>query len=457
VDSEQKTGEHIWLRQSVRFTVGDQERTLEIAIPVRPGAPADEIERLLREADAGMAHVTHHLDMQVAALVAPDAAPASDLPAVAQPREVIAPEPAPARASTPPAAAPARPRPETPAPADHPPAAQPTPAAPASSPAPSRTAQPAPARAPTPAPATPSAPPAPTARPDATPLTRPAFLAETRALGLTPPQVMERLGVRSLDGLNLDEALEVLRRQLVRDDAAPSQSAPRSPSTSAAPTAAPAAPARAVAPPEPEPARAGTFFDEEDDFDVTFAVPGDEPDDDEFDLDESAANATDGLADVDMAGELDLAGLEDVPDFSEPTAAPTAGAQGATRAVRQRARAREVLAKLQAAPAGGTPSRLQLSAYTNIVVGQLDPARAATLAQGVWGAAADRLGTDQLNALIQWGKEDGFAEEAPNVLALLRAEQAARGAGAEDAASRRARPARTQGTRRPDPQAGGMR
>lgn len=54
MDREDSSGEHIWLRQSVRFMVGDQRRTLEIAIPVRLGASAEEIEGLLREAGAGM-------------------------------------------------------------------------------------------------------------------------------------------------------------------------------------------------------------------------------------------------------------------------------------------------------------------------------------------------------------------------------------------------------------------
>ena len=491
MDREDSAGEHIWLRQSVRFMVGDQRRTLEIAIPVRLGASAEEIEGLLREAGAGMERLTRHLDAQVAALVSPgDAAPAPARPSP-DARPAVAPAVAGADVPEP---APMPEKAETPAPLREAPVAAPTTSAPRAA-APGAAAEGRPPAAPPPEPpvaaparASPSAatgaatsparpaPPPPAGRPPAAPragasdspgppLTRPTFLAETRALGLTPPQVMERLGVRSLDGLNLDEALQALRRQLVRDG----DPAPTSP-TGAAPVAPATPPPTPPATAPDAPTQGGAFFDEEDGFDVTFTPPDDEAEEDAVDLEGGTADHADAFGQEEEMDELDL---EDVPDFATPSPAPVrreaappapgSRAEGNARAVRQRAHAREVLAKLRAAPTGGAPSRMQLNAYANIVVDQLDAPTAEALVLGVWGAAPQRLGTDQLNALIQWGKEDGFAEEAPAGLALVRAERAERttSAGGEEASAQRSpRPARAQGAqgaRRSDSGSGGVR
>ncbi len=141
-------GEHIWLRQSVTFTTNGQTRTVEIAIPLRPGATADEVEVLLNEADAGMERLARHLDARIAsALGTAGATP-------------TAPTPAPAPATTPAlAAGPAAPQgdsspatseqelrapvPEVPLPSAPPAARVPTPAAPAAAPAATPAAAPA--------------------------------------------------------------------------------------------------------------------------------------------------------------------------------------------------------------------------------------------------------------------------------------------------------------------------
>ncbi len=47
-------------------------------------------------------------------------------------------------------------------------------------------------------------------------MSRAEFLAEANALGLNPKQAMDRLGVRSLSGLNLREALATLQRLSLR-------------------------------------------------------------------------------------------------------------------------------------------------------------------------------------------------------------------------------------------------
>jgi hypothetical protein len=104
---------------------------------------------------------------------------------------------------------------------------------------------------------------------------RPEFLTQTNALGLNPRQVMDRLHVRSLDGLKLREAFEVIQRQMLSESSsAPDTSA--TPATSSAPahgSATPPAstPVRSAAMPPPPATSGGNFFDEEDDVDITFS------------------------------------------------------------------------------------------------------------------------------------------------------------------------------------------
>ena len=74
--------EHIWLRQTVTYSVNGQTRTLEIGIPVPREATAEEVEDLLRAADAGMGAISRRLEAHIArasgapvALNAPENAP----------------------------------------------------------------------------------------------------------------------------------------------------------------------------------------------------------------------------------------------------------------------------------------------------------------------------------------------------------------------------------------------
>src|SRR5512146_1038288 len=97
---------HIWLRQTVTFTVDGQTRTLEIGIPVPRDATAQDVEALLEVSDAGMGALSRRLDTRIAELL--DGGPhvdASALPAPAQestsanghvPPQPVAAQPAPA-------------------------------------------------------------------------------------------------------------------------------------------------------------------------------------------------------------------------------------------------------------------------------------------------------------------------------------------------------------------------
>lgn len=435
----ERDGEHIWLRQAVTFTANGQTRTVEMAIPVRPGATAEDIERLLAEAESGMHRLSSSLDGQVAALlnggvaqatvrepVTPAQAPSLPAPAA---RPAPAPQTEAPRPVTPPAspqqpAAPARSTAPTPAPVAAHPASRPpaVPSAPAVPPAPPSRARPAGAPA--------------SATPDAAELTRKDFLAATTELGLNVKQVMERLHVRTLEGLNLREALEALHRQLVRDG-------------EGAPAPAPA-PAKSAASRE-SPAAGPTYFEEEDsEYAVTFTMDGDDGLAEEFGAydppprstgsgaasvaDES--NEPDDLDDVDAVDEFDL---DDVPDFGPPpSGGRTAPAPTATPARRAAPRAApapepepevfaspadERLAQMRAIRGGGALTPYQRTAYRNVVVNELGEPEAVALVRGIWRVPPERLGAEQLDALVSWGKQDTFAEEANAVIAALRAER----------------------------------
>lgn len=443
--------DHIWLRQSVTFAVNGQTRTLEMALPLRPGATPDEVEALLDEADAGMRRLSRRLDAHLAEVIgaptpAPTPAPTSGPITAAQP----APTSHEAAGATPSTAGERRPAGrvnETPARTTKPPA-----------PAPSASS-PAPAARPAPRPSTPPTPPAPavTGGPD---LSIAEFISAAQALGLDPREAMRRLGVRSLNGLNLRESLDLLRRQLLRDgghgDVGPDDSADlQGAGEEMAESAAARAPS--VTPMDGMPAPIGRpRFDEEDDdsdFQLTYAEPGDLPDEygdyalDDEDLDDAtvypAATPVAPVAPVaSVSGPLsDVPGLDELlrrhalAGAAAPPATPVPPAEAApAHAVApdvaaedpQRVRAREIIAALRAAQPGGTASQQQRTAFRNIVVDQLSETKASGLSRAVWNVTPDRLGPEQLDAFNSWGKQDDFAEEAEVALTILREEYIAR-------------------------------
>ena len=277
-------------------------------------------------------------------------------------------------------------------------------------------------------------------------MTRPQFITALGELGLNPKQAMDRLSVRSLEGLNLREALEALRRQLLQET--PGSAVP-------VPEPEPAVEASYAEPEPVVPAASPRYFDEEDDPNLVFTV--DEPefeDDEEFEAVGAAAEPLDEDDDLD---------LEDVPDFpapplsTPPTAAsrtprrvapartpdvePAAKPAARTAPVQsasgpERSRAMQLIGKMRSSQGGGPASDYQRKAYHNLVEDQLGGDQAAALVRGLWRIPAERLTSDQFDALIRWGKEDAFVDEATLVLATLRAEQArAADANANGAAS----------------------
>ncbi|HEU4782713.1 MAG TPA: hypothetical protein VFS83_05175 [Ktedonobacterales bacterium] len=438
---------HIWLRQTVTFTVDGQTRTLEIGIPVPSDATAQDVEALLEVSDAGMDALSRHLDTRIAELL--DGGPHDNTPALLAPAQEAAfangHEPAGPLATEP------APAPEEPVERSRNASATraPTPSAPEHQ---TRPAQPQPVAAPErPIPAQPqqrSEPPRakpPVAAPaTSAEMTRPEFLSAAAELGLNPRQAMDRLGVRSLEGLNLREALESLRRQLLgasshaEPESGPEQDFAPEPVTGASPTV--------TAPP------VASRFEEEDDETIFYAL---EEDDELIEDNFAPALAGNGANPVasddalnetgdDDSGDGDEIDLDEVPDLSPPpvppraratapgrkttsaareTSAPAQGAASVGKSTGARTQALRQIGKLRSATGGGTASEYQRNAYRNIVENELGRTRAVALVRGLWRTTADHLTAGQLDALIRWGKEEVFAEEAEHVLAALRAEQ----------------------------------
>ena len=222
---------------------------------------------------------------------------------------------------------------------------------------------------------------------------------------------MERLNVKSLNGIDLAEALATLRRQSSAFNDASAPLAQQIRATAIPPSAAPP-----------------HYFEEEDsEFDVTFSLDGDLLADD--------MSTAAGQIVASAPYERDGFDLEDVPDFD---AAPVPGAHppregqmpagssandmveapGGTRVPR----AVQIINQLRATARGGAPTGQQRNAYRNIILDELGELAAKTLVTSLWRVPAERLGSEQLDALLSWGKQDTFGDEAPLVLEALRAE-----------------------------------
>jgi hypothetical protein len=382
-------GEHIWLRQSVTYSHEGQTRTLEIALPIRPDAPPEEIARLLAQAEAGMAQLTTSLDRRIAGeQVAPPRPTAPVSPHQTEP----------ARASEP-----------SPVPYAHEASVLPAPELEAETPPPAQSSPRQAAPRPRPAPA-PSAPQPVADGPD---LTRPEFIAAIGALGLNPKEAMDRLGVRSLAGLNLRESLETLRRQSLQGE------------PSALGATASTAPAQARG--EALSVNADRF-DEEDDEALIFIEEGE--DDEPL---PAPSRSTAGNRRV--AADTQDDDLDDVPDFGPPPGARSRAVESGA-AESSLSHAARIIAKLRAAHPGGIATADRQGAFANIIVAELGEPNAAALVRGLWKLSPEKLGPEQLDALIRWGKDDTFSEEAEEVLATLRAEQRARTSGASSSSAR---------------------
>lgn len=288
----------------------------------------------------------------------------------------------------------------------------------------------------------PAAPPPPSA-PAGPDLTIPEFLSQAAAIGFDSRKAMEKLGVRSLSGLNLREALESLRRQALLDGVNP------------APASAPRAPA---GPP--------LAFEEEDDnaalasepeMELSYldpvSLPGDdaESEEDLFDGEDGAFAPAPAPLSEPPTSAPDLSALRrdarltpasklpsparrsgplsQESSLAEAPAPPIAPAPEPAPEETPAQRAERMLAELRAAHDAGAASKHQRDAFANIVVSELTEKGAAALTTAIWNIPPGKLGPEQLDVLISWGKRDDFKQEARAVLL------AAKRVGAPPAAS----------------------
>ena len=366
----QETQDRIWLKQSAQFSVGGQVRTIEVTIPVRPGASSEEIERLLQQADAGLEQMTQHLNQKIEELAAQSAA------FIAQPAS-----PSGGHADEP---------------FEHAPAfaggqgalSRPGPSGANWTPAPSSDLLSAGSGA---------------------PLDRKQFIAQIAVLGLNPRQAMERLGVRSLDGLNLRQALEQLRLQLVHERSTPggafSPSAEETPGASGGSSRMGTGPRSGNMPAHSQPdGRSGPQLSHTN----PLGGPG-----------RSRA----------LRGALPLPeeeSLDEAPEFDHTQEQPLQGPRPPIPirgerdlfAVQERGRAQALLERLRRLRGRlMPPGSDNVKVFRNVVEEQLGAEKMSALLYAAWRVSQpEQLSLDQITECIHWGKADEFEDEVDLVL-----------------------------------------
>jgi hypothetical protein len=390
----QDAPERIWLKQAIQFSVAGQLRTIEIALPVRPDASAEEIERLLRQADAGLDQMTQHLGKKVEELLRQGQAQMAGGMASSPGRASPGIEGS-AEASSPGARATSSGYPRN---ADM--------RAGMASQAPESAGQ-LTAR--------------PTDLPDSTGsslIDRKQFIAEIAVLGLNPRQAMERLGIRTLDGINLHQALEQLRLQLLRERALPT----RGPSADAEETHA--TPSRrlprtgnsshtdALPQRQPPELKHGPLPSQVAPLGRTAPHPlpeGGFPGEDEEQMSTSDAAQ-------EQSAELE-------PPEPLPAPIPIRG-ERTLISIQERLRAQSLLDRLRRLRGRlNPPSSDNLKAFHYVVEDQLGVAKTAALLQAIWNVSQpEKLSPDQVLECIRWGKDDHFEDDVDMLLSLTAGE-----------------------------------
>lgn len=458
---EGSAGEHIWLRYATRFSVGAREYTLEMGIPMPIGASEDEREQLLREADAGMNQLAGFVENKVALMlqrVPPNQGPLPMPKPTERPSTPFAPASA-AHVASPSPSSPPQPS------AARVPRAASTPAAQTAA-QPMQSAQPSlqttnrdnrdgreyrdqregrvaredgahyTPQVPTPAvPAQRDA----TVPPSRPPmgatmqlagtgdtggnLTLPQFITTIRdTMSLNPKQAMEMLHVKSLNNVNLRDALEKLRGIVDGEgtndgagaaaattskpvptppgkpaqgtqNASGTQSAQSTQSTQATPPATTRTGNNAALnipgltmgtsslKSVPKEQRPKYTFDEEE-----------EPSEDEDNLD-------------DLLEELDEEGAEEELTPQE------------------RAHGRALINQFRESRGPTVANAARLQVLHNVVIGQIDEDELLELIAGIWEVnSVKKLKVDQAELLISWAKTDEFYDEVKAVLRVLQEE-----------------------------------
>jgi hypothetical protein len=390
-DGSDRTGSHIWLRYATQFTMNGRSVTVEMGIPVPLGASAEIRERLIREAEEGMEQLSSHIEGRVGSMVQ-RIQQASHASAAKQP----ATRPA-TPTSVPPAAKPPTPQSQPSQPAQSTP---PTQSASTRETMPVASQEKEAAIPPTRMNVGASMPKMAATGDTAGNLSLPQFIQIIKdSLGLTPKQAMELLRVKSLTGLNLRDKLEELQSVTPSETAndpeplqhprgdTPSRSGERLPTNIGSrhgtnqPDQPPAPISNIV------PISKKVPFEE-----ITHAVIRETP--------PSYPAFDEELDDED----IEFADEPEHPQLEE----------------HEREIAEAVLSRLREARGSSLASAVRLNALNNVIGGQISDQQLQQLIQGVWEVnSTKKLKNDQVEALVYWGKDDNFIEEAELVLALL--------------------------------------
>ena len=371
--NREETGQPIWIRYSTQFTTGGRTHTVEISVPLPPGATPELRERLFREAEAGLSHLVSHVESRIPSLLqqARTGAPASS--------------PAPASAARPRAEqAPLRER-EAAVPVPQPPT-RPTGVSQVREPASDLIASQPPASA---APRRtsginmPSMPGAGNGN-----ISLPEFIQAIKELGLTPRQAMDRLKVKSLStGVNLREALDHLEDMMAQDEG----DIPHVEAATQAPSSLTERTRNIVHPPVP--------------------VIEDHREIEELDFDESPAPVFDEEIEPDEEDDLSEIEVDDEEEY------------GLALTAEERHKAHTIIDSLRSMRGATIVGSGRLKALNNVIGDQITQAQLQNLIRGVWGVQAlSKLKVDQVEELIHWAKQDDFVSEAEAVLTVLEEE-----------------------------------
>ncbi len=410
--------QHIWLRYATQFNEGGRTYTVEMGIPVPLGASNETREQLIHEAEVGMDQLSAHVEKLIAQVIQ-----RNQSSSVGKQMEPKSTSPAPK-----PVAPPAPQPPSKPVNGSTPVTASSLPPKGTSQPSqqgvPSAQTQPVPGKEIQVPPTRPqiggSMPVTPGMISDASGnLSRPQFIQYIRdSLGLNPRQAMDLLKVRTLDGINLREALNELQRLVLQEGtttAAPAQTVPNSKPREAAPTQPEDQPTKPAVPVQPTTTAARPASSSAP---ATSKPPVPPPPVKVPAPEVEHGPVRESPVPYAFDEELDLDDEENEDEGqSEPMGLTTA----------DRVLAKGVLTRLRDARGSNTASPSRLKVLQNLMGSQLSEKQLQHLIDGVWGVTSlKELKVDQVEALIFWAKEDDFMNEADLVLALIQEEQYAR-------------------------------
>nr|BBH89483.1 hypothetical protein KTC_42340 [Thermosporothrix sp. COM3] len=375
--------DYIWLRYATEFIVEGRKQSVEMGIPVPLGATAEAREQLFREAEEGMeqliAHVEQRLPLFLQEKQTAPAIPArasraiQSQPPAAKPASEAAPQTVQLPATEP--EKPMPPRPERRAT---------TPPSPRSS---SGISMPTVAAGPSEGVAN---------------MSLPEFLhVAQEELNLKPRDILNLLGLRTLQGVNYRQALQQLR--MVQAHKNGENSAGRQAEPERRQSAPQARILREQGAEEIAIEQKKTEALERPSAPLRFAEETEPEEEEEIFFDEE----------------------EDEP-YSEDEEEEEIGPPPATSDPVERAHYR--LRRLRAVRGREAPSADRWRAFQNLILSSLSEQQVMTLVRGVWSIDSPRkLKAEQCEELISWAKEDNFPAEAEALIQLLEEEHYARG------------------------------